>query len=288
MHCAENAGNRASRFITLMTVTDQLEKSPPSFPPATYADWRATVEQELKGVPLENKLVTRTPEGIDVQPLYRREDAAALKFTAAPGEPPYLRGARRPDERGKRWEACTEPSEYEFSPLPALALALTRPGKDAPVRADPLGWLASHGSLPMRLALCFDDAAEGMREAEKAGLSVRLVGIGAHLWHEGGATAVQELAFALATGADYWRQLADRGITPAPRRSTSVRSTKSRAMRLSWGSACRAIFTKSWPRNSAASIRSIRQADPGTSRYCPTNSPAGRGRFSRRSSGTAE
>ena len=215
MHCAENAGNRASRFIPLMTATDQLEKSPPSFPPATYADWRAAVEQELKGVPLEKKLMTRTPEGIDVQPLYRREDAAALKLTAAPGEPPYLRGARRPDERGRRWEACTEPSEYEFSPLPALALALKRPEKDVPVRADPLGWLLSHGSLPMPLALCFDDAAEGMREAEKAGLSARIVGIGAHLWHEGGATAVQELAFALATGAEYWRRLLDRAVAPA-------------------------------------------------------------------------
>ena len=198
-----------------MTASDQPEKPTPSFPSASYADWRAVVEQELKGVPFEKKLVAHTPEGIDVQPLYRREDAADRLLTAAPGEPPYLRGARRPGEHGRRWEACTEPSEYEFSPLPALALALTRPEKDAPVPADPLGWLASHGSLPMPLALCFDDAAEGMREAEKAGLSARIVGIGAHLWHESGATAVQELAFALATGAEYWRQLLDRAVVPA-------------------------------------------------------------------------
>ena len=166
-------------------------------------------------MPFEKKLVAHTPEGINVQPLYRREDAVARLLTAAPGETPYLRGARRPDERGRRWEASTEPSEHEFSPLPALALALTHPGKDAPVPADPLGWLASHGSLPMPLALCFDDVAEGMREAEKAGLSTRVVGIGAHLWHESGATAVQELAFALATGAEYWRQLLDRAVAPA-------------------------------------------------------------------------
>ena len=44
--------------------------------------------------------MTRTPEGIDVQPLYRREDAAASKLTAAPGESSFLRGSRRPGGRG--------------------------------------------------------------------------------------------------------------------------------------------------------------------------------------------
>jgi methylmalonyl-CoA mutase len=198
-----------------MTAPVKHEKSAPSFSPATYADWRATVEREFKGAPLEKRFMTRTPEDIDVLPLYRREDVAAWKLMTPPGEPPYLRGTRPPGEGAGRWVACTEPSEYDFSPLPALALALARPGKDAPVRADPLGWLLRHGSLPMPLARCFDDVAEGMRETEKAGRPARLVGIGAHLWHEGGATAVQELAFALATGAEYWRRLLDRGLAPA-------------------------------------------------------------------------
>jgi methylmalonyl-CoA mutase len=198
-----------------MTATDQLENPPPFFPPVTYAEWRAVVEQDLKGVPFEKKLVTRTPEGIDVQPLYRREDATALQLLATARALPGLRGAPRPEGPGRRWEACTEPREYEFSPLPALALALAHPRKDAPVPADPLGWLLSHGSLPMPLAACFDDVAAGMREAERAGLPARIVGIGAHLWHEGGATAVQELAFALATGAEYWRRLLERALTPA-------------------------------------------------------------------------
>ncbi len=168
-------------------------------------------------MPFEKKLVTRTPEGIDVLPLYRREDAAALVFAGLPGEAPYLRGYREAGAGKVRWEARTGPDAYEFSPLPALALSVapSKNGAPASTAADPLGWLLTHGSLPLTLAGCFDDLAEGIKETERAGLSARPVGIGAQIWHESGATAVQELAFALATGAEYWRQMLDRGIAPS-------------------------------------------------------------------------
>ena len=42
--------------------------------------WRQTVEAELKGVPFEKKLVTRTSEGIALQPLYG--PSAALPSSA--------------------------------------------------------------------------------------------------------------------------------------------------------------------------------------------------------------
>lgn len=201
-----------------MTAPDESGKSVSQSSSATYADWRAAVEHELKGVPIEKKLVTPTPEGIDVQPLYRREDAAALTLGAAPGEAPFLRGMSRRGGRARRWEAWTGSPEYDFSPLPALALALTRPGTDGLANgltvADPLGWLLRHGSLPMPLAGCFDDLVDGMREAARAGTSLPIAGVGAHLWHECGGTAVQELAFALATGAEYWRWLSNRDVAP--------------------------------------------------------------------------
>ncbi len=150
-------------------------------------------------------------------PLYRREDAPAAGASTAPGEPPFARGTRLPGEKKVRWEARTAATMYEFSPLPALAMAIATAKHDATaaVPADPLGWLLSHGSLPLSLLSCFDDLAEGIREAETAGLPARTVGIGAQIWHESGANGVQELAFALATGAEYWRQLLDRGISPA-------------------------------------------------------------------------
>jgi methylmalonyl-CoA mutase len=180
------------------------------------------VEQELKRASIEKRLVTRTPEGIDVQPLYRREDLASSAMTAGTDASSCLCAVRRLGAPSGRWWACSEPAEYEFSPLPALASALARSKRnaqadlpDVSVAADPLGWLVSQGSLPMPLERCFDDLAGGVREAERAGSPVQTVGVGAHLWHESGAHAVQELAFALATGAEYWRALLDRALTPA-------------------------------------------------------------------------
>ncbi len=113
---------------------------------ATYADWRSAVELELKGVPVEKKLVTRTPEGIDVMPLYRREDAPAAGASTAPGEPPFARGTRLPGEKKVRWEARTAATMSAGSPLPALAMAIATAKHDATaaVPADPLGWLLSH------------------------------------------------------------------------------------------------------------------------------------------------
>ena len=40
------------------------------FPPVSYDDWRVVIDQALKGAPFERKLVTRTYDGVDVQPIY--------------------------------------------------------------------------------------------------------------------------------------------------------------------------------------------------------------------------
>ena len=42
------------------------------FTPADDAAWRAAAEESLDGAPFEKKLITKTPEGIDLQPLYSR------------------------------------------------------------------------------------------------------------------------------------------------------------------------------------------------------------------------
>src|SRR5664280_3126859 len=145
-----------------MTTSAQPGESILSYKSATYADWRSAVELDLKGVPIEKKLVTRTPEGIDVLPLYRREDAPPTCAANAPDHPPFVRGTRLPGEPKVRWEARTEATIYEFSPLPSLAMAIAAAKHDATavIPADPLGWLLSHGSLPLSLTACFDDLAE--------------------------------------------------------------------------------------------------------------------------------
>ncbi len=67
------------------------------FQPASEQDWREAVERVLKGAPFD-RLVSRTSDGIEVQPLFTDgpDDAA----TGAPGAQPFTRGftaIQRPD-----------------------------------------------------------------------------------------------------------------------------------------------------------------------------------------------
>ena len=65
------------------------------FAPVTPEEWRAKAEVDLKGADFQKKMVWRTNEGFDAQPLYRSVDIADLKQTKSlPGEFPYVRGTR--------------------------------------------------------------------------------------------------------------------------------------------------------------------------------------------------
>lgn len=76
-------------------MTEKKELLFDQFPPVSTEEWRAKVEADLKGAPFEKKLVWRTNEGFNVQPMYRAEDIAGLKTTdSLPGEFPYVRGTR--------------------------------------------------------------------------------------------------------------------------------------------------------------------------------------------------
>ena len=46
------------------------------FPPTTESDWRRLVEAALKGVPFEKRLVSKTYDGLEVEPLYSRAVSA--------------------------------------------------------------------------------------------------------------------------------------------------------------------------------------------------------------------
>lgn len=79
------------------------------FPPATDADWRKVAEESLEGAPFEKKLITRTPEGIDLQPIYSRADGEKLGLEDAwPGLPPYRRGAEALGSRATGWHICQD------------------------------------------------------------------------------------------------------------------------------------------------------------------------------------
>jgi methylmalonyl-CoA mutase len=71
------------------------EKLFQQFPPITNEEWRAKVEVDLKGADFNKKLVWRTNEGFNVQPMYRGDDIKDLKaIDSLPGEYPFIRGTR--------------------------------------------------------------------------------------------------------------------------------------------------------------------------------------------------
>ncbi|MDE6145743.1 MAG: hypothetical protein K2F96_05645 [Muribaculaceae bacterium] len=100
------------------------------FPPVSAEEWRAKVDVDLKGVPFEKKLVWRTSEGFNVQPMYRREDIASLTTTdSLPGEFPYVRGTRCNNEWLIRQEIIAEtPAEANEKALAAIERGATSLG----------------------------------------------------------------------------------------------------------------------------------------------------------------
>ena len=82
------------------------------FPPVSTEEWKAKVEADLKGAPFDKKLVWRTNEGFNVQPMYRAEDIVDLKTTdSLPGEYPYVRGTRADNDWLSRQEIIADSAE---------------------------------------------------------------------------------------------------------------------------------------------------------------------------------
>jgi methylmalonyl-CoA mutase len=76
------------------------------FPAANIEEWRALVEKALKGADFEKRLVTRTADGIKINPLYTRGDALQSTANALPGTPPLTRGTK-PVRDGLGWDIRT-------------------------------------------------------------------------------------------------------------------------------------------------------------------------------------
>ena len=103
-------------------MAEKKEKLFDQFPPISTEEWRAKVDADLKGVPFEKKLVWRTNEGFNVQPMYRAEDIEGLKTTdSLPGEFPFVRGTRTDNNWLTRQEIlATDPVEANKVALDVL------------------------------------------------------------------------------------------------------------------------------------------------------------------------
>lgn len=66
-------------------------------------NWKKRAEKELRGRPLDD-LTWKTPEGIDVKPVYTADDVADLGHMGSmPGEQPFTRGPRATMYTGRPW-----------------------------------------------------------------------------------------------------------------------------------------------------------------------------------------
>ncbi len=90
-----------------MAAPDQAAPFADDFSPAAEEDWRAKVEAALKGAPLQ-KLVGKTYDGFDIQPLYARAGGKPRAFRAdwrMGGDRP-----RRSSRCGRSQRACPDRS----------------------------------------------------------------------------------------------------------------------------------------------------------------------------------
>lgn len=93
-------------------MAENKEKLFAQFPPVSTEEWRAKVEADLKGAPFDKKLVWRTNEGFELQPMYRAEDIKDLKTTESlPGEYPYVRGISASNDWLTRQEIIADTAE---------------------------------------------------------------------------------------------------------------------------------------------------------------------------------
>ncbi len=265
------------------------------FPPVGYREWRALAEADLEGAPFEQKLVTHTYEGIDIQPVYTRRDRPGENdANGFPGLTPFVRGTRPLGAVQTGWDLRQEhahpdlavtnqailsdlrggvtslllrldfaarngldpddPAAAElagrdglmayhvedldtalagvplpmvgvtleagaaFLPAAALLVALWRRRGVGPdvargaFNADPLAVLARDGQLPLPPAAALALLADLAAWTAKNYPHVTAVRVGTAPYHHAGATAIQDIAFGMATAVEYLRAMTGAGL----------------------------------------------------------------------------
>lgn len=263
------------------------------FPITSYEEWKVEAEATLKGAPFEKRLMTKTYEGITLEPLYvDRSLEGIAQLDTLPGREDYLRGTSPAGYIGKLWsmaQGCDEilPEESNTaikkelsggsdtvhlildqatkdgtcpnwtkgeseerglslstlkdvedlladidlnkqgvhlfagpSAAPILGLFAARAkeksadlsGWKGCIGADPVGSLVEKGSLPCSMDQLMDEAASAIGWAKKAAPALKTILIRGDVYHDGGANAVQELAYSMATAIEYIRAMEARGL----------------------------------------------------------------------------
>lgn len=80
------------------------------------------------------------------------------------------------------------------------------------VTTDPLGFLLREGSLPCSLGTAYDRMYDAAFWLSQNAPGLRSVAVRGRVFHDAGASAVQELALTVAAGVEYLRAMLDRGL----------------------------------------------------------------------------
>jgi methylmalonyl-CoA mutase len=194
------------------------EKLFADFPPVSTADWEAAIAKDLKGRDPKT-LVWKTEDGIDVKPYYRAEDLAGIALPES-------------SVTGRAWHIGCEVLDREAlqraldrgaqAVIVPVALAPEVPAGEVAVHVNVAATggpaLSAHATGSFSVDPVNDfTAAEALAHynAARAGyprMAPFVVDVAR--FHNAAATATQELAFAIATGADCLAELSNRGVAP--------------------------------------------------------------------------
>lgn len=82
------------------------------------------------------------------------------------------------------------------------------------IGADPIGELASRGTLPLPIEELYDEMAASIEWAEYKAPGIKTIAIQGCAYGDGGASATQETAYAMSAAVAYIRAMRRRGIEP--------------------------------------------------------------------------
>jgi methylmalonyl-CoA mutase len=215
------------------------------FPAASYEQWRALVEGVLKGARFEERLQSRSADGLVIEPLYRRARDASLIPGRAGGArwqvmqridhpDPAMANAQALDDlaggaNGLVLVAADAPDAHGYG-LPPAAEALVRALDGihleagiaveldiGPQSADWAPALAAlvrqRGLAPAALDIRFGlDGAVPARELAAQGFTRALTVADGRVVHAAGGTEAQELGYTIATAVALLRTLEAGGI----------------------------------------------------------------------------
>jgi len=210
------------------------------FPPVTTQAWEDAIHKDLKGADYTKKLIWQTDEGLAVKPYYRAEDIAELDYLdSAPGDFPYVRGTRL----AGGWSIREEIDQADPEEANRAACAAVAAGAEQIAFLNPL--IASTSDLAILLAnlreipVHFESADESLLRLLIARKNPSPVSTGfdplanldfaadifnaapstlvpftihAEQFEQSGATAVEEVGFALAAGVDFLAEMQARNV----------------------------------------------------------------------------